>query len=252
MYDPYILSLLAKERQATMLADAERARRAMQARRDRRAQLRQADPGGRTTERRRWWTVRRPVPTTGAPAGQPLAGGQPVMLRDGSRVLIRPVQRGDGPLLAEGFGRLSAESRWMRFMMAKKVLTPAELRYLTDVDHHDHEALGALARKDGPGVGIARYVRDTTDPRTAEVAITVIDDWQHRGLGRELLDQLSSRACQEGISQFTALVSADNKAMTGLLDSMCADLVHRDPDTLTYQLALGCDPCGSTTGACRS
>jgi hypothetical protein len=59
----------------------------------------------------------------------------------------------------DGFGRLSAESRWMRFMMAKKELSPAELRYLTDVDHHDYEALGALGHGDTRSVGMARYAR---------------------------------------------------------------------------------------------
>jgi hypothetical protein len=34
-----------------------------------------------------------------------------------------------------------------------------------DVDHHDHEALGALDHADGRGVGIARYVRDAADPQ---------------------------------------------------------------------------------------
>ena len=52
--------------------------------------------------------------------------------------------RTDAPLLADGFARLSATSRWMRFLTPKKELSPAELRYFTDLDHHDHEALGAL------------------------------------------------------------------------------------------------------------
>ena len=92
------------------------------------------------------------------------AHGSRVRLRDGSAVLIRPVRSSDAPFLAEGFARLSARSRWMRFLTVKNELSPAELRYLTDIDHHDHEALGALNR-DGRGVGVARYVRDKTDPR---------------------------------------------------------------------------------------
>jgi len=65
-------------------------------------------------------------------------------------------------------------------------------------------------------VGIARYVRDREDPHAAEIAVTVIDGWQGRGLGTELLARLSERACQEGIRRFTAAVAADNAAMTGL------------------------------------
>src|SRR5271154_3032296 len=92
------------------------------------------------------------------------AKGRPVVLRDGSKVLIRQVQRTDAPLLADGFTRLSAHSRRMRFLGRKDSLSAADLRYLTDVDHHDHEALGALDQADGRGVGIARYVRDVEDP----------------------------------------------------------------------------------------
>jgi RimJ/RimL family protein N-acetyltransferase len=160
------------------------------------------------------------------------------MLRDGSQVLIRPVRRTDAPLLADGFGRLSVRSRWMRFLTAKTELSPAELRYLTDLDHHDHEALGALDHRDGRGVGIARFIRDAADPHAADLAVTIVDDWQGRGLGAELLARLSDRARQEGIYRFTALVSADNVAMTGLLRNVCASLVGRESSTLEYSISL--------------
>ena len=120
----------------------------------------------------------------------------------------------------------------------KDGLTPAELRYFTDIDHHDHEALGALDRAGGRGVGIARYVRDTDDPHSAEIAVTVVNDWQGRGLGAELLAQLSGRARAEGIHRFTALVSADNAAMAGLLRSVSASPVHREYGTVEYEIPL--------------
>jgi hypothetical protein len=86
--------------------------------------------------------------------------GTPARLRDGSTVLIRQVRRTDAPLLADGFAGLSARTRRMRFLSTKTTLSASELRYFTDVDHHDHEALGALSPADGRGVGIARYIRD--------------------------------------------------------------------------------------------
>src|SRR5690242_1223364 len=166
------------------------------------------------------------------------ARGKRVVLRDGSTVLIRPVRSTDAPLLADGFARLSRQSRWMRFLGTKTSLSAAELRYLTDVDHHDHEAIGALSAADGRGVGIARYVRDTNDSRSAEIAVTIVDDWQGRGLGTELLARLSDRARQAGIDRFTALVSTQNPAMAGLLRKLGACLAGRGPGTVEYEVAL--------------
>ena len=108
------------------------------------------------------------VPAAGRPPGRRLTDireGRPVVLRDGSAVLIRQVRDTDAPLLADGFARLSAASRQMRFLGVKKELSAAELRYFTDVDHHDHEALGALDLAGGHGVGITRYIRDADDPQ---------------------------------------------------------------------------------------
>ena len=123
-------------------------------------------------------------------------------------------------------------------MGAKNVLTAREVTYLTDVDHHDHEALGALDQANGRGVGIARYVRDASDPQAAEIAVTIVDDWQGRGLGAELLSQLADRARQEGIRRFTALVTAGNTAMTRLLRNISAEFVRYGPDTVEYEIAL--------------
>ncbi len=167
----------------------------------------------------------------------PRASGQQVMLRDGSAVLIRQIQPSDAPLLAGGFARLSAHSRQMRFLRRKDELSAAELRYFTDVDHHDHEALGALD-PGGRGVGIARYVRDAHDPHAAEIALTIVDDWQGRGLGTELLAQLTDRAHSAGIRRFTALVATGNAAMTAMLGNAGGTPVGRGPGTVEYEITL--------------
>jgi EmrB/QacA subfamily drug resistance transporter len=175
------------------------------------------------------------------------ARGKKVVLRDRSAVLIRQIQRDDAPLLADAFDRLSPRSRELRFMRPKHHLTPAELRYFTDIDHHDHEALGALDNEDGRGVGFARYVRDADDPHAAEIAVTIIDDWQGKGLGTELLTRLTERARQEGIRRFTALVSSDNVAMTRVLRNMSAKRVGYGPGTEEYEV-----PLSFTEGPARS
>lgn len=125
-------------------------------------------------------------------------------------------------MLADAFAHLSAESRRLRFLTVKPSLSESELRYLTDVDGHHHEALGAIDPATGQGIAVARFVRDERDPSRAEVAVTVADEWQRRGVGKLLLGRLADRAREEGVTRFTALVSTDNRGMQRLLDGLDA------------------------------
>jgi GNAT superfamily N-acetyltransferase len=130
--------------------------------------------------------------------------GAPVALRDGSHVRIRQGRRSDRELLLRGFRRLSPESRYRRFLAPIPRLPEATVRHLTDIDHHDHEAMIALDEQGTEALGVARYVRDPDRPQAAKVAVTVVDDWQGRGLGTLLLEAISARARREGIRTFTA------------------------------------------------
>jgi RimJ/RimL family protein N-acetyltransferase len=235
MINHHIHAALARERRDTLLAEAEAARRARQARPYRQRAGAAAARRSRLYRTPHWQRPARSHLLSLLPRSAP---GKRIVLHDGSHVLIRQVQSADAPLLADGFARLSATSRWMRFLTPKKELSPAELSYLTDVDHHNHEALGALDHGDGRGVGIARYIRHADDPYAADIAVTIVDDWQGRGLGTELLAQLSDRARQEGIHRFTALVAAENVAVAGLLRNVCASLVRRESNTLQYEITL--------------
>src|SRR5687768_7659943 len=99
--------------------------------------------------------------------------GDVVRLRDGGEVLIRPVRAEDKPLFAQGWQRFGEESRYRRFMGAKRRLSTRELSFFTELDHVDHEALGALDPSSGEGLGVARYVRDPDRPDAAEAAVSV-------------------------------------------------------------------------------
>ena len=235
MINYHLQAALASERRAEFLTDAEAARRARSARpRGPQAGLPAA---GRSPLR--WLAGWRLPGWDGGRLGPRYAArGQRTVLRDGSEVLIRPVQSTDAPLLADGFARLSARSRQMRFLTSKTELTPAELRYLTEIDHHDHEALGAVDHAEGRGVGVARYIRSADDSLTAEIAVTVVDEWQGRGLGAELMARLSERALAEGIRCFTGLAAADNDAAARLARTIGADLVRRESAIVHYEIPL--------------
>lgn len=166
---------------------------------------------------------------------------QRATLPDGAELLIGRITPEDAPVLAEGFARLSTESRRLRFLTAKPTLSSTELRYLTEVDGHDHEALGAIDPVTRRGVGVARFVRDDRDPSRAEAAITVADDWQRRGVGKLLLERLADRARTEGITRFTALVSGDNRGMRALVMHLGGPvhISHIADGTYEYEIELG-------------
>jgi len=170
-------------------------------------------------------------------------GSVSAVLRDGARIEIRRLRPSDAPVLRSAFEHLSAESRRLRFISSKDQLSERELRYLTDVDGHFHEALAASDPRTGEGLGVARFIRLQDEPHVAEVAVTVIDEWQHRGLGTLLLERLVERARSEGITHFSALISSDNTAMLELLRVAGAEIepVAGGAGVLEYRTLLA-DP----------
>ncbi|MEX2557728.1 MAG: GNAT family N-acetyltransferase [Actinomycetota bacterium] len=163
-----------------------------------------------------------------------------VALRDGTRVRLRPVLPGDKAKLVEGFRRLSPESRYRRFHGGVSRLTPALLRYLTEVDYDNHFAWAALAvdEPSEPGIGIARYVRLAEDPGAAEAAVTVADDYQGRGLGTLLLEMIALTALEHGIRRFRSYVLVENAPMIGILTRAEARLEPDSPGVLRVDLNL--------------
>jgi GNAT superfamily N-acetyltransferase len=150
---------------------------------------------------------------TAADGADPDVVREQVSLNDGTTVLVRSVGPGDAEALRRGYRQLSATSAYQRFFTVFPDLSPQQVRYFTAVDHHDHEALGAVAERGDP-VGIARYIRDDPrDPGSAEMAIVVVDTWQGRGVGQQLLRVLCRRARQEGVTTLRAEFLSENPAL---------------------------------------
>src|SRR3954453_12654135 len=139
------------------------------------------------------------------------------MSESGTGVEIRPIEPGDKAGLASAVEQSSDDAVYRRFLNPHGRLTASELRYLTEIDHRDHEALEALDPDGKISVGVARYVRDHERRNSAEIAVAVLESWQGRGVGKALLHRLADRARDEGITQFTALMLADNRPMRALL-----------------------------------
>jgi GNAT superfamily N-acetyltransferase len=154
-------------------------------------------------------------------------------LPDGARVRLRPVVPGDKAFLAQGFRRLSAASRYRRFMTPLEELDEAMLRQLTELDYVDHFAwLALLEDQPRQGVGVARYVRLDEEPGVAEAAVTVIDEYQGRGIGTLLLEALGAVALENGIGTLRGYVLDENRDMRKVLDAVGARVTHEAPDLL--------------------
>ena len=152
---------------------------------------------------------------------------------------IRPISAEDKQPMLEAFEHLSGESRYRRFLAPHGRLSGSELRYYTEVDHCDHEALVAIDPATGDGVGVARYVRSAEDPTSAELAVAVVDEWQCQGVGSRLVAALADRAREEGITSFSALVLADNELMLKILSDLGrVQVMHSEAGTVELVVDL--------------
>ena len=140
---------------------------------------------------------------------------------DGTQLYVRHVKASDKELIANAWLQLSEQSQRRRFLAPKPVLTKSDLRYLTELDGHDHVALIALRLKDPSCVvGVARYVRLRDDPETAEVAVTVADAMQGKAVGKQLGLLLADEARGRGVRRFSASMLADNRPALRLMRTM--------------------------------
>jgi GNAT superfamily N-acetyltransferase len=160
-------------------------------------------------------------------------------LAGAEEVLVRPIRPEDKHGLQQGIERMSPQSRYRRFFSPVPRVTGAQMRYLTEVDHHTHEALLAIDPRSRDGIGVARFVRSAEDPAAAEVAVAVSDEWQRRGVATLLLYELTARAREEGISRFTASVLAENQAALEMMHKLAeARVVHAEQGVVELVMDL--------------
>jgi acetyltransferase len=140
-------------------------------------------------------------------------------LARGAHLRVRPVTVADRDRIAAGFERLSAESRYRRFLSPKPRLSGAELTYLTDIDHRTHAAFAAVDERDGSLIGIARYAVPVAEPEstTADVSVVVADEWQGQGIGTLLAMVAVRAAAANGMRTLTAATLGENRPARSLL-----------------------------------
>lgn len=138
-----------------------------------------------------------------------------VPLDDGAFVHLRNLGPADREVVVRLYQGLSSHSRYCRFHCGSSRLSETQLRLLTSIDGRLHVAIGAWS---GCAlIGIAHFVRTADDGTEAEVAFTVADVYQGRGLGRHMRYALARVAASQGVERFTAMVLSDNHAALRLL-----------------------------------
>ncbi|HWY01943.1 MAG TPA: GNAT family N-acetyltransferase [Mycobacterium sp.] len=154
----------------------------------------------------------------------------PVRVRDGTRLLLRPVLPGDDERTVHGHIQFSSETLYRRFMTAR-LPSPALMHYLSEVDYVDHFVWVVTDGSDP--VADARFVRDEADPTIAEIAFTVADAYQGRGIGSFLIGALSIAARVDGVERFSARMLSDNLAMRTIMDRYGAVWQREDIGVIT-------------------
>jgi GNAT superfamily N-acetyltransferase len=139
-------------------------------------------------------------------------------LRDGERVLVRPVRLADGEQLAGLHARLSQDSIYRRYFGFKPALSPAEIRRFTGIAEEWRFALVGV-RSTGQLAGVARY-EGQAGRTDAEIALIIDDALHHLGLGTLLLRRLVDVAVMSGMTSLTAVVLPSNNAMLHLLQAL--------------------------------
>lgn len=150
---------------------------------------------------------------------------------DGTDIRIRPIRPEDAEIEQNFVQNLSAESRYFRFMQSLDKLTPMMLARFTQIDYDLEMALVAVVKDETPearSLGVARYVSNP-DRHSCEFALTVADDWQRKGIGRQLMQRLMTIARDRGIEVMEGEVLANNSKMMRMCERLGFRIVH-DPN----------------------
>lgn len=166
-----------------------------------------------------------------------------VRMDDGTPIVLRPLRPGDKPLLVKGLEELSPASRQSRFFSPFHHLSERQLDYLTNVDQRRHVAWGAILEDEQmAGVGIGRFMRLEDEPETAEIAVTVLDRFQHQGVGKLLFALLYRMAGRMGIEKFRAYILLSNQSLVHNLKALGAQLISHADGAVEIDLPIWENP----------
>ncbi len=141
-------------------------------------------------------------------------------LRDGARVLVRPIKGEDEGLYPSFLAAVSVEDVRRRFFSPIRELSDEFITRLTHVDYNRAMAFIAIDETDGKMLGVVRLHRQEDDPAAGEYAVIVRSDLKGRGLGRLLMARMIEWSKAARIRTVSALVLADNAEMLQLCEQL--------------------------------
>lgn len=159
-------------------------------------------------------------------------------LPDGTDVTIRAIKPEDADLEVNFVRKLSAETKYFRFMNTMRELPPAMVVRLTQIDYDREMAFVATVTEDGQEteIGVCRYAVNP-DGESCEFAVVVADDWQHRGLARRLMGVLIETARNRGLVYMNGVFLANNDRMLRFVQSL-GFVLSSDPEDSTVKLGV--------------
>jgi RimJ/RimL family protein N-acetyltransferase len=166
-----------------------------------------------------------------------------ITLPTGSVMRLRLVRAADREGIIEAFDRLSAETRVQRWFYPKMRLSEDEIEALIAQGDDNNGAISAIELdadgEEKSGIGMARFVRSHENPDAAEIAITIVDDWQGLGIGRILLHRLLAMISERGIPFVDGRLQAENSRMRTLLEPYVPEGgFHREDEALTFRFPV--------------
>jgi RimJ/RimL family protein N-acetyltransferase len=159
-----------------------------------------------------------------------------VELRDHRRVRVREIRPADRDEIRQAFARLSAESRYMRFLSPMKELSPQMLERA--IDPRSEGGLALVAEVDAPdGIDIVAGARYYVQPdgESCEFAIAVVDGWQGVGLASRLMRELIGAALARVLKRMVGVVLGSNRAMLDLAQRL-GFTAKMDPHDVTVRV----------------
>ncbi|WP_374470011.1 GNAT family N-acetyltransferase [Phenylobacterium sp.] len=148
----------------------------------------------------------------------PQALERTVTLEGGGDLLVRPIRPGDAPRIEDLIDRSTPEDVRLRFASGFRHLPPGWAARLSQIDY-DREMALVAQNADGEILGVSRIVGDP-EGETAEFAMMVRSDCQHRGLGGLLLRAVLDHARARGIKEVWGDVARHNDRMLELAENL--------------------------------